>query len=259
MKRFYAILNLIVVIAVIGWNFLSNTGKIGGKSVGEVSDDLKSLFTPAGYAFAIWGIIFLGLLVNGIYQVKVAYGNDLEKQKKVLTGPWLILANLANGAWIWFWLNDYTGTSVIVMIILLLALIKVALDLGLQQQPAARSVIALGWWSNTLYLGWISVALIANIAAYLSKIGWAATVNQVTWTIVLIAVATALNLLMLYARNMIVFCWVGIWSLLAISARSTDDSIYGMALVCAIIIGVLAVIKGVRNVRDNWTKTKDYR
>jgi hypothetical protein len=98
MKRFYAILNLIVVIAVIGWNFLSNTGEINGKSVGEVSDDLLNLFTPAGYAFAIWGIIFLGLLVNGIYQVKVAYGNDAEKQKSQL-GQWsldLVLVKRGN-------------------------------------------------------------------------------------------------------------------------------------------------------------------
>ena len=251
MKRFYAILNLIVVIAVIAWNYLANTGKINDKTVGGVSDDLENLFTPAGYAFAIWGIIFLGLLVNGIYQVKIAYGSDEEKQKNVLTGPWLIMANIGNGAWIWFWLNEYSGISVIIMIVILLSLIKVALDLRLENYEAPRDVIIFGWWSNTIYLGWISVALIANIAAYLSKIGWADTVNEVSWTIVMIIVATLVNLFVLYTRNMREFCLVGIWAIIAISARSTDDSIYTTAIVCAALLAVLTLIHGFRNLKKN--------
>jgi hypothetical protein len=251
MRRFYAILNLIIAIAVIAWNGLSNTGVIGGKSVGEVSDELNNLFTPAGYAFAIWGIIFIGLLVNGVYQVKVAYGKDLEKQKNVITDAWLIVANIANGAWIWFWLNDYTGTSVIIMIIILIALIKVALNLRLELYSPSRAVVIFGWWPITIYLGWISVALIANIAAYLSKIGWADKVNEVNYTIIMIIVATLVNIFVLYARNMREFCLVGIWALVAISARSTHDSIYITAVICACIIGILALIHGIRNFKEN--------
>lgn len=251
MKRFYAILNLIIVIAVIGWNFLSNTGVIGGKSVGDVSDELDNLFTPAGYAFAIWGVIFLGLIINGIYQVMVAFGDNEEKQKNVLTGPWLILANVANGAWVWFWLNDYTGISVVIMIFLLLFLIKVAIQLRLENYGPSRDVIIFGWWSNTIYLGWISVALIANIAAYLSKIGWADTVNEITFTILMIIVATLLNLFVLYTRNMREFCLVGIWSLFAISARSSDNSIFMTAVVCASILILLTSIHALRNFKQN--------
>ena len=84
MKKKYAILNLIVVLAVIAWNGLSNTGVIGGKSVGDVSDKLYNLFTPAGYAFSIWGIIFLGMIANAIYQIKIAYKDKEEKQNNVL-------------------------------------------------------------------------------------------------------------------------------------------------------------------------------
>lgn len=77
MKRIYAILNLIVVIAVIAWNYLSNTEKINGKTIGEVSDDLDNLFTPAGYAFSIWGIIFLGLLANAAaYLSKIGWARS---------------------------------------------------------------------------------------------------------------------------------------------------------------------------------------
>ncbi len=251
MKKKYAILNLIVVLAVIAWNGLSNTGVIGGKSVGDVSDKLYNLFTPAGYAFSIWGIIFLGMIANAIYQIKVAYKDTEQKQKNVLTGPWLIIANLANGAWIWFWLNEYVGVSILIMIIILLALIKVAIDLRLENYGADRDVIIFGWWPNTIYLGWISVALIANVAAYLSYSGWAEQVNQVNYTIIMLIVAALLNLFMLYTRNMREFCLVGIWALMAIAERSAIESIYLTAVICAGILILLTLIHGFKNLKQN--------
>jgi len=251
MKKNYAFLNLVVVLLVIAWNGLSNTGIIGGKTVGDVSDELYNLFTPAGYAFAIWGIIFLGMIVNGVYQVKVAIKDSEEKQKNVLTGPWLIIANLANGAWIWFWLNEYVGISVLIMCVILIALIKVAIDLRLENYGADRDVIMFAWWPNTVYLGWISVALIANIAAYLSYTGWADQVNEVNYTIAMLIVATVLNLFVLYTRNMREFCLVGIWALMAIASRSTIESIYLTAVICAATIGVLTLIHGFVNLKQN--------
>lgn len=250
MKRFYAILNLLITIAVIVWNGLSNTGIIGGKTIGEVSDELYNLFTPAGYAFSIWGIIFLGLLVNAIYQVKTAYKSDEIKQSLVLTGPWLILANIANGAWIWFWLNEYTGISVIFMIIILLALLKTAFILNIQKAPVSREVMILSWWPNTLYLGWISVALIANVAAYLSQIGWANTVNEEMYTIAMLIIATGVNLFVLYTRNMRTFCWVGVWALVAIAARSEINAIFYTAFGCAILLTILTTI----HIAQNWKR-----
>lgn len=252
MKRFYAIFNLIVAICVVAWNFLANTGKINGKTVGGLSDDLDNLFTPAGYAFAIWGLIFLGLIINGIYQVKVAYGNDIELHSKVLTGPWLIIANLANGAWIWFWLNEFTGISIIIMVVILLSLIKITLKLNLENYHASRPVIAFGWWPNTIYLGWISVALIANIAAYLSKIGWADTVDEVMFTVIMIVTAMAVNLFMLYTRNMREFCLVGIWSLIAVAManKEGEQTIYFAAFACA---GLLLLVTAVHYFRQTRT------
>lgn len=239
MKKTYAVLNLMIAILVIVWNGLSNSGIIGGKTVGDVSDDLYNLFTPAGYAFAIWGIIFLGLIVNGVYQVYIAYKGAENELKYVLTGPWLIIANIANGVWIWFWLNEYVGISVLIMIVLLLALLRAALDTRIQKEKVSRSVLVLAWWPVSLYLGWISVALIANVAAFLSQIGWADSVNEELFTIIMILVAIALNLFVLFNRNMSTFCWVGVWALLAIAARSEIMSIYYTAFYGAILLGVI--------------------
>lgn len=248
MKRFYAVLNLIVLIAVIAWNYLSNTGQINGKTIGDVSDDLHNLFTPAGYAFAIWGLIFIGLIVNGIYQLNIAFGKDEIRQRNVLTGPWLIIAN---GVWIWCWLNEYTGASVIVMIVLLLALIKIAIDLRIALHIAPNDVILFGWAPNSIYLGWISVALIANVAAYLSKIGWALSVNEVNYAIAMILVATLLNLLMLFKCNMREFCLVGIWALIAIGIGSDNNLITTISWICSGIIAVFTAIHSIKNIKHN--------
>ncbi|MFD1551737.1 tryptophan-rich sensory protein [Putridiphycobacter roseus] len=253
MKRFYALLNLLVAVAVVLWNYLSNTGKINGKTIGDVSDDLDNLFTPAGYAFAIWGVIFIGLIANGIYQVKVAFGDDKEKAQNVLTGPWLIIANIANGAWVWFWLNEYTGISIVFMVIILLSLIKITIQLRLETFDAPKEIIIFSWWPNTIYLGWISVALIANIAAYLAKIGWADTVNDVTYTVVMIIVATLVNVFVLYTRNMREFCVVGIWSFVAIAVASFENQsvIFITALACAFLLLLLTTIHAAKNYKTN--------
>lgn len=253
MKKLYAVLNLIVTVAVILWNYLANSMEINGNSVGEVSAEYTNLFTPAGYAFAIWGIIFLGLLANAIYQLKVAFKDDPGKQSQLLTGPWLIIANLANGLWIWCWLNEYTGISVIVMTILLLALIITILKLNLEKWNAPKDIIIFGWWPVTIYAGWISVALIANTAAYLTKLGWNNEVNEVKLTVIMIVIAACINGFMLIFRNMREFCAVGIWALIAIAVKNGDTSsaIETSAYTCAAILFIGSGIHFYINRKNN--------
>ena len=73
MKKAYAVLNFVALVVTIFFNYLSNTGAIGGKTIGNVSDELNTLFTPAGYAFAIWGLIYLLLLGFAIYGLRAAF------------------------------------------------------------------------------------------------------------------------------------------------------------------------------------------
>ncbi len=71
--KLLSLLNLIVTFLLIYWNYLSNTRFIGGKTIGDLSAKYDSLFTPAGYAFSIWGIIFLALIAFGIFAVYLAF------------------------------------------------------------------------------------------------------------------------------------------------------------------------------------------
>lgn len=247
MKKTYAITNLVVIAAVIAWNYIANALGINGNSIGSLSDTYNSLFTPAGYAFSIWGIIFLGLIALGIYMVQSAFRDGKEAAYIGKLGPWLLLANLANATWVYVWLKELPGVSVLVMLVILVSLIVIIVKLGMEKEIVPRGQVIWIWWPLGIYSGWIAVATIANISAYLSHSGWEFLFGEVTWTVVLILLAVVLNATMVLVRRMRDFAFVGIWSLLAIWARHRGEiqeiawTALAGALVIALTIGFLSL------------------
>lgn len=238
MKKLYAVLNFVVVLAVVFWNYYSNTGNINGTTVGEMSDKYSNLFTPAGYAFSIWGVIFLGLIVLTTNQLFLAFKNNQHSETILQIGPWLSIANIGNAAWLWFWLNEEIGMSVIIMIIILFSLIQIVIRTNMERWDAPLKVIAFVWWPICLYSGWIAVAAIANISAYLSSINWSPIFTEVQWTIIMISVAGIVNLILIYLRNMREFATVGVWALVAIAVRhwETMPSLQFTATIWSVIL-----------------------
>ena len=253
MKKFYAIINTVVILAVIFWNYWSNTGVINGKTVGELSNEYANLFTPAGYAFAIWGLIFLSLIALGFNQIKLAFFGGKHTETILQIGPWLIITNLGNAAWLWFWLNDQTGISVIVMIVMLIALIQIILRLDMERWDAPASVIAFVWWPICAYSGWIAVATIANIAAYLAKIGWAEVFSELHWTLIMVSLAGIVNLVVLRMRSMREFAAIGVWALVAIAVRHWGEIplIQWTSVFWSVVLVVAILEQGFRNRRTN--------
>lgn len=253
MKKFYALTNLIIIIALIAWNYAANAIGINGNTIGSLSREYVNLFTPASYAFSIWGIIFLGLIAHGIYQVKKAFIDKSGDDFILQMGPWLIIANLANGAWVYFWLAELTGISVIMMLIILISLIIVIIRLNMEIWDAPLNVIAWIWWPICIYSGWIAVATIANFAAYLAKVEWQFLFSEITWTIIMIVVAALLNIFMIITRNMREFAVVGVWALLAIAVRHKGDipELQWTALISAIVVFIAISIHGYRNRETN--------
>lgn len=249
MKKIYAIVNLVIIVALIIWNYVANAVGINGNTVGSLSDEYANLFTPAGYAFSIWGLIFLGLLAHGIFQVSRAYSDEKDNGFILQIGPWLLIANLANAAWVWAWLSEYTDLSVLLMLVILVSLIVIIVRLDMERWDAPRSIIAWVWWPICLYSGWIAVATIANVAAYLAKIGWQALFSEVAWTVIMIVIAAIVNLLMIYFRNMREFALVGVWSLAAIAVRHWGEIpiLQWTALGGALVLLIAAGIHGYRN------------
>lgn len=253
MKKKYAISNTCFVFAIIYWNYWSNSGGFNGKTVGELSNEYANLFTPAGYAFAIWGIIFLGLIVFSVNQLVLAFRGGKHDESIVKVGPWLIFTNLGNAAWLWFWLNEQTGLSVVVMLFMLFCLIQIILRLNMERWDAPVSVIAFVWWPMAAYSGWIAVATIANTAAWLAKLEWSWGLSEIQWTVVMISVAGVLNLIMIYTRSMREFALVGIWALVAIAVRHWDviPILQWTSIAWAALLFIAVMQHGLRNAKTN--------
>jgi hypothetical protein len=245
MKKRLAVLNLFSVILVIAVNYISQALRLNDTTIGEISREYENLFTPASYAFAIWGLIFLSLFAYAIFQIKRAFFSDKVSDFIEQTGYWFLIANILNSLWVIVFVYDFTGLSVLIMLGILFSLIKIILNTHMERGTASLAEKGLVWWPISLYSGWISVATIANISAYLSKLNWDGSfLTEVQWTVTMILIALVLNIVLLWKRNMRVFTLVGVWSLFAIYARhqNREETIATTALICAVILAVMLVV-----------------
>lgn len=235
-NKLFALLNLLVLAFTIYWNYYSNTGNINGQSVGALSNEYANLFTPASYAFSIWGIIYISLFGNAIH---LFFNKD---EKDVMTQfKWLSLANIGNCFWIYAWLMEYTGLSVLTMILILFCLTKNVLELkiGVMKKPLWT------WWPSSIYFGWIVVALAANVSAYLAKLDWQMLFSEDAWAAVLIVIAMGIYLFISRLKNITYAAYVGVWALVAIMVKQWDNNaiVQYTALSAAAILFVSTLIK----------------
>ncbi len=249
MKKFYAITNLAIIIAVIAANSMASVRGLYGNTVGGISEKYDTLFAPAGYAFSIWGVIYIGLIAFGLFQFKRVFFDKKEDEFILKIGPWLSIANLANIIWLWAWLSESLGLSLILMVIILFSLVIIILKLNMERWDAPFPVVAWIWWPLCIYSGWIAVATIANVSAYLVKLEWHALFSDLSWTIVMIIIAVVLNLLIILYRKMYVFAVVGVWALLAISIRHWDNIalLQWTALAGALVLFIVISVHAFKN------------
>ncbi|PST82704.1 hypothetical protein C7T94_08595 [Pedobacter yulinensis] len=250
MKKVLAIGNTAALIITIAINYLSNTGLLNGNTMGSVSARYDNYFTPAGYAFSIWGLIYLSLA--GFIVFNWTSKTDPDRAVVSRIGWWFVISCAANSMWIFAWLYDYTALSVLIMIILFISLFKIVRNAGIGNaaEPFRRRLLV--HWPFSIYFGWISVAMIANIAAYLTKEGWDGWgIPAATWAIVMVCVAGLVNILVVRTRRLLAYGLVGIWAVIAIAvanagrseARQVVYACYGTALIIAIFV-VLTALKG---------------
>ena len=235
MNKILAALNFLTVIAIIYWNYYTAAVGYNGNEIGELSNKYGNLFTPASYAFSIWGLIFLGLILLTSYMIWSAWKNEADDTWMAKAGWSLLIANICNGLWTYVWLMELTGISVLVMLCILISLlytlntiIKTAASKWLAKVPIG------------IYTGWISVATIANMAAHLNKTDWHPLLGEINWTITMIVIATFINIYVVRWKRVRSYGAIGIWALVAVSLRHWDllPIIQWTALIGAFAIGI---------------------
>lgn len=262
MKTVLQISNGIALVSTIFINYLSNTGAINNTTIGEVSNGLKSLFTPAGYAFSIWGFIYLMLLGFIVYQGRSLFVKVRDDAFVLKIGWWFVISCIANCAWVIAWLYGYTGLSCIIIFVQLFSLIKIVLNNDMELNDEPISVLAFLWWPFVFYSGWVTVASIACVSSYLLKIGWDGfSILEVSWTVIMIVIAMLVNLLVIYKRNMREFAVVGAWALIAIAYANYPNHmliVYIGGFAAAVLI-IASMIHGYKNrATSPFVKLKQY-
>jgi hypothetical protein len=254
MKKVLQIANGIALGSTIFINYLSNTGLMNDTTIGEISGGLRTLFTPAGYAFAIWGLIYLMLLGFAVYQgrslvMSVRHDDFIDK-----IGWWFVLSCIANSAWVFSWIYGYTGVSCVFIFLLLISLLKIVWNTKMELWDAPISVIVFLWWPFVMYSGWVTVASIANVSAYLVKVDWSGFgLSPVVWTIIMIIIASIVNLVVTWTRNMRAFALVGAWALIAIGVanQSSETMVASMSFISAGILVGSSVIHWIKNFKTS--------
>ena len=240
-----SILNLLGFLGTVVVNALANILPINDITTGELSDLYPNLFVPAGLTFAIWGLIYVLLAIFVIYQLIPSVRRDPQKIEFVQRiGPLFFISCLANIGWILAWHNQVLPLSLVMMLVLLgcLLAIYVRLNVGKSQAPKAqRYLVHLPF---SVYLGWITIATIANVTALLVSNGWGLDQQQL-WAVTVIIVGVAVALSVLFTRKDIYYSLVVDWALLGILLKRLSATTLAQSVVVITIVGLVLISGGI--------------
>lgn len=217
-KKIILVLTAVLYVAMVAFNYLAGVGMINNVGTGAVSDAYQNLFTPAGYAFSIWGLIYLLLGVYTVYQFIA-----VRKDKKRLglfgdLGKYYLATSFINITWLFAWHYFAIGLSVVFMFGLLFCLVRIANRLRKEKFSVKEKILVRLPFS--LYFGWISVATIANITVFLVSLGWRGIgFSEVFWTVLILLVGTVIGSLRMLIDKNIPYGLVFLWAYTAILAR----------------------------------------
>lgn len=239
---------MVACVSVLVVNTLANIVPINGQQTGEISDRFPVLFVPAGYVFSIWGLIYALLIAFTVYQALPA---QRENPRLRRIGWLFALSCLWNCVWILCWHYNLFPLSLVVMLALLGSLLLIYMRLDIGREKVARAEQWLVHVPFSVYLGWITVATIANATDVLYALGWnGQPLNPEIWAMVMLIVATALTLYILMQRRDIAYGLVIVWALIGIFVKQTETPVVALtALLGGGIVAVLLVFTGWQNIR----------
>ncbi|GAA2536465.1 lantibiotic ABC transporter permease [Mycolicibacterium diernhoferi] len=231
-------------LVMVAINGLANALPINGIQTGDVSDAYPNLFAPAGYAFSIWGVIYLLLLLHVLYQFGLfrtdTAGADTALLDKV--GRFFAVSSLANAGWILAWHFDLIALSVLLMLVILASLAVIvqtirAADLNTRE----KWLVAVPF---SVYFGWITVATVANITVFLVSLGWDGFgLAESTWAVIILLVAAGIGTVAMLHNNDLAYGAVLLWAFTAILVkhRSADGFAGEYPQVAATVVACLVV------------------
>ncbi len=218
----WQIATIVTIGFAIIWNYLTNLFPPTGVTIAKLSSTVFAnvKIIPANYAFAIWGVIYVGLIAFSFYQLDYRRADNAPLQQ---TRPWIVLASLLQCTWIVLFSYQQMLLSSLVMMGIVWALIKCYRNL---HSPQNLRQLYPTWVPRvfSIYLGWISVATIVNIASTFDSFGWQGSpLSPSLWTLFMMAISVGLAILLLHIYRDRAFSSVIIWAIGGIIIANLND------------------------------------
>lgn len=248
----------ITYIIMVVINSLANALPINGKGTGEISDSYQNLFAPAGITFAIWGLIYILLLVYSINQlINYKKKSDIKKQIFNAVGVLFSISSIANTIWIFAWHYNVIWLSLILMLVILICLVKINLIIKDKEFSGFEKLtVKLPF---TVYFGWITIATIANVTTFLVSIKWnRLSLSEVFWTNLIIMVGAIIGFIGVIFYKSLAYGFVLIWAYFGIALKhlspETFDSRYPSVIITVFLAVLIIFISQILLIR---TRIKD--
>lgn len=251
-RKALAIINFFLFLGMLAMNWLANAQPINHLTTAQVSDMYSNLFVPAGFTFAIWGLIYFFLACFTIYALVQAFKKNARAKPLAALDKIAVLFGIScvlNMSWIWVWHHLMPGLALVIMLGLLITLCLIFKRLLPYRNNMNGTDSLFLRLPFTIYLGWISVATIANVTAWLVSIKWGgAGLSADTWAKIMVVTAGALAMYMLVAWRQSAFAVVVVWACYGINEKqeSTGGTVDDFALFCAVVLLIGAFVSAVR-------------
>lgn len=242
-ERTTAILVVAAALITIGFNWLATTGWVGGVTPAEISDKYQTLVTPAGYAFSIWSLIYLGIIAFSIYQF------GLNISERVRSIRWLFIVScFLNCGWIYFWHHDQIAVCLALIAALAVCLFLVALRL--RETDNLKEF----WFAKapfSIYFGWVTAATLVNFAIFLVS----RQIEVGIWlAVALIAIAGEFGLVIRFSLRNYIYPIAIAWAVTAIAVKQSGQTaivVTAAVVVVACLIAALSFVVGLPSSSDH--------
>lgn len=225
--RFRSFLVPLATVGTIAFNWLAAMGRIGGVTPAEISDKYPTPITPAGYAFSIWSLIYLGMIAFSVYQLLPANAAKFRSVRSLY-----ILTCALNCGWIFMWHSDQIAICSVLIFLLAVCLFLINLNLRKTSGPGEY------WFAKApfgIYFGWVTAATLVNFAILLVSLD----VPVSTWLGVgLILLAAALGVIIRIRLVNYLYPLAIAWALTAIGVKQSGQTL----IVAAAAVGTVACL-----------------
>ncbi|SDN74949.1 tryptophan-rich sensory protein [Alkalicoccus daliensis] len=246
MNRKFPVINLVVLVIIVGMNALANILPLNNMTTGELSQEVNVLFTPAGYVFSIWSLIYITL---GIWVIRSLFTSHAGDIKAVDNIGWLFVWNgIFNVSWLLLFHYEFFPWTMLPMAALLLSIILIYRQI---LQAGKVSV-----WTKlpfAIYMGWVSVAFIVNIGILFNTFGFedGFIISNELWTVIIIPAGGIIAAIIAEKYKDIIYSSVFVWAFIGIYVERAEE-VQFIAVTAAVTAALLLLYNIIFLVRKKY-------